>query len=1038
MTTACAVRGVALAVLGSAIGLPIAAGQTLDLRFERSLSGQGGEIPAANEGVAFGRGAVEWGGVFGDATELRYPASSNILANEGTLEFWVKPSWSGSDGQGHAFLHWGASGGGIIVLKDGAGYLRGIFNQFGIGGKPEMGVGFGVSTWTAGRWHHVALTWSSSALQTRLYVDGVLKNTAALPDTLPSIADDSFRVGSAWGGSGASATLDEFRIYAAARTTAEIQSDYTQDLVLHPSLVLGFENAVIGEDGESPSTQSALGYTDGAVDRCLSFVSGTQLWYNASDNIRSNEGTLEFWVKPSWNGGDGVDHAFLGWGTGGGMLFTKDGAANLRGIFSRFSTGGTPEMDIAFNVSDWEAGTWHHVAYTWSNSQQRIAVYVDGALASEEATPHALPAVSASTFSIGRDAFGTPLLGLMDELRIYPFARSAEQIGTDVATDLRVTAVAIEPSFENLYPTWRGWPQAFVSTQLGSKLLLNASAQWSSSDESVVMFEKPGVPRAVGPGAATISATFAGHTGQATVVVTEPSRAPEEPTAQEFLRTPASGAVYEIPVVSIRYVPSADGIVVDEPIAGVGGSVDETLAWIDAIEVETKFMLEEGSRFRGYANAAARPSIGYRVVRTVNVFEPLPPDRNRDHPSGTTGVYFPDYASIAARVGLHDLVELLGVREVWLWGYHHGEIAPVESNMASPITGDISNSNRFPDDLPIYNHTYTLYNYNWTRSSNESVHDHGHQIEALLSHVCLNQDMNSDLFWKRFVGQDASGGFVTGRCGWTHMPPNTTSDYDYENPSVVSSDIFEWTPSGGGLGDVNAATWGLRTYPWPSGNPPAGLTEHNWYIFWMQSIPGLDSGIPHDIGVGTITNWWAFIGDWDGQWPLVDAGFGLHSVDDHPIFTTMPLNQIPCLGETVTLAAGVIGQGLTYRWRANGEWIGDGPTGNGSEVSGAYTPTLMLTNFRPEDAVGFVCVAANAIGSAESWEAVLTFCAADLNCDDLVEDQDFSIFAVAYDRLLCEDPGMPPDCPADLNRDGLVDDADFSIFAVAYDILLCE
>ncbi|MFN9968719.1 MAG: hypothetical protein ACK58T_02365, partial [Phycisphaerae bacterium] len=231
---------------------------------------------------------------------------------------------------------------------------------------------------------------------------------------------------------------------------------------------------------------------------------------------------------------------------------------------------------------------------------------------------------------------------------------------------------------------------------------------------------------------------------------------------------------------------------------------------------------------------------------------------------------------------------------------------------------------------------------------------------------------------------------------------------------------------------------GSRTYAWPSGVPPAGLTEHNWYVFWMQSIPGLDAGIAHDIGVGTITNWWAFVGDWDAQWPLVDSGFGLHSVEEHPVFTTMPLSQTPCLGETVMLAAGVVGQGVTYRWRVGPDWIGNGPTGNGSEISGAFTPTLTITNFRPEDAVTLTCVATNAIGSAESSDVVLKFCAADLNCDDLVEDQDFVVFAAAYDRLLCEDPEMPPDCPADLNLDGFVDDADFMIFARAYDILLCE
>lgn len=64
-------------------------------------------------------------------------------------------------------------------------------------------------------------------------------------------------------------------------------------------------------------------------------------------------------------------------------------------------------------------------------------------------------------------------------------------------------------------------------------------------------------------------------------------------------------------------------------------------------------------------------------------------------------------------------------------------------------------------------------------------------------------------------------------------------------------------------------------------------------------------------------------------------------------------------------------------------------------------------------------------------------CVGDLNRDNFVDDADFSIFAPAYDTLLCDEPSMPFGCPADLNRDGSVDDADFSIFARAYNDLIC-
>jgi hypothetical protein len=65
-------------------------------------------------------------------------------------------------------------------------------------------------------------------------------------------------------------------------------------------------------------------------------------------------------------------------------------------------------------------------------------------------------------------------------------------------------------------------------------------------------------------------------------------------------------------------------------------------------------------------------------------------------------------------------------------------------------------------------------------------------------------------------------------------------------------------------------------------------------------------------------------------------------------------------------------------------------------------------------------------------------CPGDLNCDIVVDDLDFSIFASAYNLLVCDDPAMPISCPADLNNDGFVDDTDFAVFAAAYNNLICE
>lgn len=64
---------------------------------------------------------------------------------------------------------------------------------------------------------------------------------------------------------------------------------------------------------------------------------------------------------------------------------------------------------------------------------------------------------------------------------------------------------------------------------------------------------------------------------------------------------------------------------------------------------------------------------------------------------------------------------------------------------------------------------------------------------------------------------------------------------------------------------------------------------------------------------------------------------------------------------------------------------------------------------------------------------VQEICAADINADGLVDDSDFTLFALGYNELLC----TPPGCPYDFNGDGAVDDADFIVFAQQYNELLC-
>jgi hypothetical protein len=360
--------------------------------------------------------------------------------------------------------------------------------------------------------------------------------------------------------------------------------------------------------------------------------------------------------------------------------------------------------------------------------------------------------------------------------------------------------------------------------------------------------------------------------------------APIHETIPAFLSTPADGYRSEVPVLIISYLPTADGVNLDTSKCPDYYSLNPvTLAvlrgTIATFDQRVKFVLEQGSRFRAYRNPRAVPSLGYRVVDDITVFEQTPPGKVIGTSAGYP-VYAPDWFSIFSRLNVAHYVNDLGVREIWFWqsgldasypSYNPATMNPAdfrscwESNMSSALTGDISNSNRDNTDLPVYAHTYTVYGCNFRRSQAEAVHNHGHQIEAQLAYVNQLQDGNTDLWWKKFVGQNSSGQFITGRCGWTHMPPNTTTDYDYLNTTLVASDIEDWTPSHtGSTTMVNVNTWGNKVYAWPDGVADfSQRVETQWYLYWMQSVPGYANTILS--GTDHLTNWWDFLGSWDAS-----------------------------------------------------------------------------------------------------------------------------------------------------------------------------
>ncbi|MBX3361124.1 MAG: hypothetical protein KF912_06440 [Phycisphaeraceae bacterium] len=151
-------------------------------------------------------------------------------------------------------------------------------------------------------------------------------------------------------------------------------------------------------------------------------------------------------------------------------------------------------------------------------------------------------------------------------------------------------------------------------------------------------------------------------------------------------------------------------------------------------------------------------------------------------------------------------------------------------------------------------------------------------------------------------------------------------------------------------------------------------------------------------------------------------------------------DTITCEGGTAVLTLESTGGSPSYLWRklVGGVWTSlvDGPTGTGSSISGATTPSVSISNFDHADEGEYSCILFDSAAPAgvESASSSVRVCLANVNCDGEVDILDFLDFMDAFG--LCD--ARPAPCAgssgfdADLNGDTVIDILDFLDFLDAF------
>lgn len=397
----------------------------------------------------------------GSATEyFSISGLSDFPTTAITTEFWIKTTDT-TDG--------------IISYDQGATANEWlIYDSSNI--KIYRGAGGFVTTNIAvndGRWHHVAVTWSSATGLVELYKDGVRVYYASLVPGTSITSNGSLVIGNDQDGEMAgldpnqafAGEIDELKIYNTVLDAETIAKNYLQGSLNPDSLTnkvssnikIAGSQALKTEAGILKADQYTVGLwrlnetggtgaylkdesgnnyhgtpvgttvTDGVISKARSF-NGSSDYVNTgldhtviplfADNTQS--WTVEAWYKNSASTAANQMIVGRGGGTGGAATFavfvnTTGGISTvLRGTNSTLQTNGATD------------NKWHHVAVTWNGSVARG--YFDGGSAVTLSVGTA--AIQTNLLNIGATASGGNSFfgGAIDEVRISNVARSAAEI----------------------------------------------------------------------------------------------------------------------------------------------------------------------------------------------------------------------------------------------------------------------------------------------------------------------------------------------------------------------------------------------------------------------------------------------------------------------------------------------------------------------------------------------------------------------------------------------------------------------------------
>jgi hypothetical protein len=190
-------------------------------------------------------------------------------------------------------------------------------------------------------------------------------------------------------------------------------------------------------------------FVPGPVGSAVRLDTARPVFHPTVGRLAPDTGTIELWLRPDWNGGDGEEHAILSAGLLLHLLKTTSGHLGAVVVSEHLDATSVAATDVA----SWRSGDWYHVAVTWKE-HGALELFIDGALAASTPLTARWTAVEHSYgFLLGTSSVvqGGGLEGAVDEARVSNRARSAAEVRASWQEGTAGRPLAVDPATTALF-----------------------------------------------------------------------------------------------------------------------------------------------------------------------------------------------------------------------------------------------------------------------------------------------------------------------------------------------------------------------------------------------------------------------------------------------------------------------------------------------------------------------------------------------------------------------------------------------------------